>query len=115
MRAQKWKDAVKRAEAFVAKHAEGAPEVSIYTWADHPLDAPRLRSIGLRVAEVSFWWPAPNSTAERPQGGGSSYMQVDVPWGAAVCLLAERLILAYAEDWPAEIEEDRLAYALKDD
>lgn len=118
MRAEKWRDAVKRAEAFISKSgiASGAgetAEVSIYTWADH--DPPRLRSIGLRVAEVSFWWAAPDSTKEAPLGSGSSFMQGDLPWGAAVCLLTERLIIAYAEDWPADEimeEEQRLVYAL---
>lgn len=118
MKAIQWQAAVKRATEFITKSAcpDGATKVNIYTWVDNPLDAHQLRSIGLRVAEVSFWTPAPDSTAERPMGAASSFMQVDVPWGAAVCLLTERLVIAYAEDWPAEEveeEEQRLVYAMR--
>lgn len=124
MKTATWLNAVKRAKGFIESNPKVNPndaEVTIYTWtgADapqtEPPDAKRLRSIGLRVAEVSFWKPAPGSTPERPLGGGCSYMQVDVPWGAAVCLLTERLILAYAEGWTAEEiaeEGERLVYGM---
>jgi hypothetical protein len=57
---------------------------------DHPY-------CGIRVAEVSF------SNAS----GGCSYMQVDVPWGIAVCAQTERVLLALVEGWDEdEIEEE---------
>jgi len=44
---------------------------------------------GIRVAEVSF----------HDERGGGSYMQVDAPWGIAVCGQVERCILALIEAW----------------
>lgn len=79
--------------------------VTIYCWDND--DAKRKAVLGPRVAEVDF--VRGNS--------GSSFMQVDLPHGAAVCLCAERLIIAYAEgDWGEDLfdEEWRLCIALFD-
>ncbi len=52
---------------------------------------------GIRVAEVSF----------HNDRGGSSYMQVDVPYGLLTCAAVERILLALVEDWEdEEIEEE---------
>ena len=44
---------------------------------------------GVRVSEVDVSCPT----------GGGSYMQVDMPWGVAVCGQVERCILALVEGW----------------
>ena len=108
MTRRKWDAAVERAKAFLkSKQADPKVNVDIYVW-----EGKQQPAIGVRVAEVSFSTFDPTSQT----GGGSSYMQVDVPWGAAVCLLTERLIIAYADAWPDDEtreEEDRLLYAIK--
>lgn len=58
--------------------------------------------VGIRVAEVAFHKPR----------SGASYMQVDVPWGIAVCAQVERCLLALIEGWDNETAEEfeRLAF-----
>lgn len=85
--------------------ADGRKDVSpkIYLWDDN--DPERRLWLGPRVAEVDFI----------RGNSGSSFMQVDVPHGAAVCLCTERLIIAYAEgDWGDDLfdEEWRLCIAV---
>lgn len=102
-----WTDAIERARDFLQNNA-ASPEwrAKIYTWEGTE------KLLGVRVSEVDFCYGTPGMAGS----GGSSYMQVDVPWGACVCLCVERLIIAYAEQWPAdeiEEEEQRLVYAIK--
>lgn len=87
----------------------GSTRVSIYHWHENKKDKPQQNRIGPRVAEVSFFTPKGSG------GAGSSLMQVDVPHGAAACLCAERLILAYTLGWTdeeIEEEQERLVYAV---
>lgn len=52
--------------------------------------AQRPDLVGVRVAEIDFPW----HHATNPNlSGGSSYMQVDLPHGLAVCAAAERFVL----------------------
>lgn len=73
-------------------------EVDILAWGDGPQIAgssPQERPalVGFRVAEVGF-------TRRSDAGvGGSSYMQVDVPQGLAVCAAVERAVIALVEEW----------------
>lgn len=100
-----WKLAHSKVEDFIRSQRLTADiEVNIYLWEDN-------FKLGPRVAEVSFF--RPNGTGG---GAGSSYMQVDLPYGAAACLCAERLIIAYHEGWNKEDlqdEEWRMAKAIK--
>lgn len=101
--------AKRRVEKFILEHLSNRTneQVKIYTW-----DSKRnTKLIGIRVAEVSV-------VQVRSKGGlsGYSWMQVDLPYGLAVCAQAERLMLAYLEKWPDDElaeEEWRMAFAMK--
>src|SRR4051812_8823643 len=51
---------------------------------------------GVRVSEVGY----------SNKSGGGSYMQVDMPWGIAVCGQVERCILALVEGWNKDSHVD---------
>jgi hypothetical protein len=51
---------------------------------------------GVRVAEVDC----------HNKSGGGSYMQVDMPWGVAMCGQVERCILALVENWNRDVYTD---------
>lgn len=102
-----WSRATSEVVAFLNNElkAEGKKDVTakIYRWDES--NPTRESVLGPRVAEVDFL----------RGNGGSSFMQVDLPHGAAVCLCAERLIIAYAEgDWGDDLfdEEWRLCMAV---
>jgi hypothetical protein len=84
-------------------------QCSIYDYHDGNADNLKKRPwTGVRVAEVSF----------HTKGGGSSFMQVDMPWGVAVCGQVERCILALVEGWNRNakwVEEGDSGYFDMDD
>ena len=100
-----WKLAHSKVEDFIrSKLTDPAVEVSVYVWEDN-------FKYGPRVAEVSFFKSNGNGG-----GSGSSFMQVDLPYGAAACLCAERLIIAYHEGWTGDDladEEWRMAEVIE--
>lgn len=71
-----------------------------YAWKIHdyldrnPQGLAKRPWVGVRVAEVSVSCPT----------GGGSYMQVDAPWGIAICAQVERCILALIEGWNRDAE-----------
>lgn len=95
-------DAIGHVEGFLltALAAEFSPnvEVKVYDYFDG--DETKLAKrpwVGVRISEVSF----------HVRGvGGSSYMQVDQPWGIAFCGQVERCILALIENWNASGQEE---------
>lgn len=106
-----WNRATAEVAAFLKAElrADGKNDISvaIHRWdKDNPA---REAVLGPRVAEVDFF----RQTATG--GSGNSFMQVDLPHGASVCLCAEHLIIAYAEgDWAEDLydEEWRLCMAV---
>jgi hypothetical protein len=69
--------------------------VTIYDYFDRRAASLQQRPwCGVHVAEVDF----------HNESGGSSYMQVDAPWGIAVCAQVERCILALVEAWNQHLE-----------
>lgn len=122
-----WDAAIQKVEAFLnrklrewedAHEVPAGAQITLYAWsaAENIDDGAAHRNgkalqnlIGARVAEISSF------TRTATGGYGSSYMQVDLPYGAAACLCAERLIIAYAMGWPddeVEEEEERLDYMM---
>lgn len=100
---QSFASAVASVEGYLLRHAPIGLTPKIYTYRTLAKHATKWTPAGCMVAEVSF-------TNER---GGVSFMQVDVPWGIAVCGQAERCILAFTEKWPKEElneELERLSY-----
>jgi hypothetical protein len=68
--------------------------VTIYDYFDRRGASRRQRPwCGVRVAEVDF----------HHEHGGASFMQVDSPWGIAVCGQVERCILALIEAWNRDV------------
>jgi hypothetical protein len=97
----KFTEAVTAVEGYLLRHAPKGMTPKIYTYRE--LDARQRPFAGCIVAEVAF----------DNDRGGCSFMQVDVPWGIAVCGQTERCILAFVEDWPKdELDEElqRLSY-----
>ena len=81
--------------------------VGIFDYHDRKEDGIEKRPwAGVRVAEVSFHVPG---------RGGGSYMQVDAPWGIAVCGQVERCILALVEGWNSQVDTLGEGYAETDD
>lgn len=90
-------DAIEYTENWLAENAltqderDRGVECRIYDYHDGNAGGLKKRPwTGVRVAEVSFHIPG---------RGGGSYMQVDAPWGIAVCGQVERCILALIENW----------------
>jgi hypothetical protein len=52
--------------------------------------------VGIRVSEVDVNGPTEHGYA------GSAWMQVEAPWGIAMCGLVERCLLALVEGWSEE-------------
>lgn len=104
-------DAIKRATNLMKEidAALGGNDLTTYeivTWTgleDGVETTTRHPLVGLRVAEVGSWTPtAPGATT----GGGGTFMQMDVPNGAAVCRRVEELLLCYIEEWRNEPKAD---------
>lgn len=93
---QKIEQAKLAVEGHLLRHAPTGLSPKIYTYNDEVNKRPLA---GCIVSEVSF---ISNS-------GGCSYMQVDLPWGLAVCAQVERCILAIAEGWEKEEIDEEFA------
>ena len=102
----------KKAVALVEKAlamtwADFNPEtdrVSVEMWDSSGSFFERHKLVGLRVCEVDFWRDRGGGT-----GGGSSFMQVEVPEGLAVCAATERAIISLLEEWPAQEQYEEIA------
>ena len=102
-----FKDAVLAVEGHLLKYAPAglSPKVYTYNELDKRRKSHKRPWAGVLVAEVSFF----------NEQCGCSYMQVDFPYGMAVCAQTERAILAFIEEWPKdELDEElsRLSFCL---
>ena|SRR5579864_1736438 len=107
---KKFREAVASVEGYLLRHAPKGMTPTIYTYQEltRQQKAPRRPWAGVMVSEVSF----------HSDLAGCSFMQVDVPWGIAVCGQTERCILAFIENWPEEEKQeelDRLSYCFQED
>ncbi len=101
MDAMSYVDAITHTEQWLnSVHLRGEDAARGFTWKIYDYydrDEQGLAErpwVGVRVSEVSIASPA----------GGASYMQVDQPWGIAICAQVERCILALVEGWNRDAE-----------
>lgn len=103
------KKAIRKVEEFLAEiqkaeypNETALPTIELLVWPNKDWSPPamdRHECVGVRVAEVGFIAPDRMS--------GSTFMQVDQD-SAPACFFAERLVIAFAEEWPeAEILDEK--------
>lgn len=97
-------EATQHIERFLTTYSDPGITAKLEVWPERWAGHDRPPAVGYRIAEVNF----------HHASGGSSFMQVDIPDGAAACLVAERLAIALIEQWEneeIESEKERLIAA----